>query len=115
MKHIAFALDPDGYWVEIISQRPGSKGADDPEEQDATTDPGTYRMVSRGVSGMVLSLFISGFSFPLDIFDRPVVEQLIMGGRGSNKRIDRWKVRLGANDEYTEPYHDPSQGRREVA
>lgn len=44
MKHIAFALDPDGYWVEIISQRPGSKGADDPEEQDATTDPGTYRM-----------------------------------------------------------------------
>ncbi|KAL7622073.1 Lactoylglutathione lyase [Parahypoxylon ruwenzoriense] len=44
MKHIAFALDPDGYWVEIISRRPGSKGADDPEEQGVETDPGTYRM-----------------------------------------------------------------------
>ncbi|KAH8165074.1 hypothetical protein CIB48_g3219, partial [Xylaria polymorpha] len=44
MKHIAFALDPDGYWVEIISQRIGSKGADDPEEEGATTDPSTYRM-----------------------------------------------------------------------
>ncbi|KAI1346228.1 Glyoxalase/Bleomycin resistance protein/Dihydroxybiphenyl dioxygenase [Xylaria sp. FL0043] len=44
MKHIAFALDPDGYWVEIISQRIGTKGADDPEEQGATTDPSKYRM-----------------------------------------------------------------------
>lgn len=46
MKHIAFALDPDGYWVEIISKRIGSKGADDPEEQDVETDPKTYRMVN---------------------------------------------------------------------
>lgn len=45
MKHIAFALDPDGYWVEVISQRIGSKGAEDPEEDGATTDPSTYRMV----------------------------------------------------------------------
>ncbi|KAI1403878.1 glyoxalase I [Hypoxylon fuscum] len=44
MKHIAFALDPDGYWVEIISRRPGSKGADDPAEQGVQTDPTTYRM-----------------------------------------------------------------------
>lgn len=55
MKNIAFALDPDGYWVEIISQTPGSKGADDPEEQQATTtDTGTYRMVS----GWALALFV---------------------------------------------------------
>ena len=47
MRNIAFALDPDGYWVEIISQRAGSKGADDPEEKGAKTDVGTYRMVSR--------------------------------------------------------------------
>ncbi|KAI5865934.1 glyoxalase I [Durotheca rogersii] len=45
MRHIAFALDPDGYWVEIISLRSGSKGADDPEEAKAlVSDPGTYRM-----------------------------------------------------------------------
>ncbi|KAI1078095.1 glyoxalase I [Whalleya microplaca] len=44
MKNIAFALDPDGYWVEIISKRIGSKGADDPEEQGVETDPKTYRM-----------------------------------------------------------------------
>ncbi|KAI1326719.1 glyoxalase I [Xylariaceae sp. FL0255] len=44
MKNIAFALDPDGYWVEIVSKRIDSKGAEDPEEQGATTDPSTYRM-----------------------------------------------------------------------
>ncbi|GAP87118.2 putative lactoylglutathione lyase [Rosellinia necatrix] len=46
MKHIAFALDPDGYWVEIISQRAGSRGAEDPDEagEDAGTDPSSYRM-----------------------------------------------------------------------
>ncbi|KAL9610172.1 MAG: hypothetical protein Q9167_005100 [Letrouitia subvulpina] len=38
MRHIAFALDPDGYWVEIIS----TKNAD--ETQAVTeTDPGSYR------------------------------------------------------------------------
>lgn len=47
MKHIAFALDPDGYWVEIVSLKKGSKGADDPNEpKDAKdTDVSTYRMV----------------------------------------------------------------------
>lgn len=44
MKNIAFALDPDGYWVEIISQTPGSRGAEDPEEEGVATDPSTYRM-----------------------------------------------------------------------
>ncbi|KAI5923548.1 Glyoxalase/Bleomycin resistance protein/Dihydroxybiphenyl dioxygenase [Camillea tinctor] len=44
MKNIAFALDPDGYWVEIISKKIGSKGADDPEEEGKETDPRTYRM-----------------------------------------------------------------------
>ena len=41
MKHIAFALDPDGYWVEIIGQKPVEETADIKE-----TDVGTYRMVS---------------------------------------------------------------------
>jgi lactoylglutathione lyase len=36
MRHIAFAKDPDGYWVEII------KRAD--EDLSATTDPSTYRL-----------------------------------------------------------------------
>ncbi|KAI0009224.1 lactoylglutathione lyase [Xylariaceae sp. FL0662B] len=40
MKHIAFALDPDGYWVEIIRQEQD----DDPGEQGVETDPQTYRM-----------------------------------------------------------------------
>lgn len=44
MRHIAFALDPDGYWVEIVSQNPKSKGADDEAEKGAETDVTTYRM-----------------------------------------------------------------------
>ncbi|KAJ5894912.1 hypothetical protein N7495_006603 [Penicillium taxi] len=36
MKHIAFAKDPDGYWVEIISR------AD--EALSTSTDPGSYRL-----------------------------------------------------------------------
>lgn len=41
MRNIAFALDPDGYWVEIIGQKPLE------ETENATeTDVGTYRMVS---------------------------------------------------------------------
>ncbi|KAE8453333.1 hypothetical protein EG329_011401 [Mollisiaceae sp. DMI_Dod_QoI] len=39
MRHIAFALDPDGYWVEIISQNPIEK-----TENITTTDLSTYRM-----------------------------------------------------------------------
>ena len=39
MHHIAFALDPDEYWVEIIGQKPTE------ETKDVTdTDPSTYRM-----------------------------------------------------------------------
>ena len=39
MHHIAFALDPDDYWVEIISQNAVDKTAD-----VTTTDTSTYRM-----------------------------------------------------------------------
>ncbi|KAI6715183.1 lactoylglutathione lyase [Diplocarpon mali] len=39
MRSIAFALDPDGYWVEIIGQNPVDK-----TEGVKTTDLGTYRM-----------------------------------------------------------------------
>ncbi|PNY29826.1 Lactoylglutathione lyase [Tolypocladium capitatum] len=39
MKHIAFALDPDGYWVEIIGQKPIEETAGIKE-----TDVTTYRM-----------------------------------------------------------------------
>ncbi|KZZ96685.1 Glyoxalase I [Moelleriella libera RCEF 2490] len=39
MNHIAFALDPDGYWVEIIGQKPVEETRD--VEQ---TDLNTYRM-----------------------------------------------------------------------
>ncbi|KAB8346374.1 hypothetical protein FH972_023416 [Carpinus fangiana] len=39
MKHIAFALDPDNYWVEIIGQRPLEQVQD-----DGFTDMGLYRM-----------------------------------------------------------------------
>lgn len=41
MRSIAFALDPDGYWVEIIGQNPVDK-----TEGITTTDVTTYRMVS---------------------------------------------------------------------
>jgi len=39
MRHIAFALDPDGYWVEIV----GLKTLEE-AEKETTTDTGTYRM-----------------------------------------------------------------------
>jgi lactoylglutathione lyase len=39
MRSIAFALDPDEYWVEIIAQNPVSE-----TENVTTTDVGTYRM-----------------------------------------------------------------------
>ena len=40
MRHIAFALDPDGYWVEIIGQNDSEKTKDVKE-----TDTGSYRFV----------------------------------------------------------------------
>jgi len=40
MKHVAFALDPDGYWVEIIGQK-----ALEEAEKIHTTDLESYRMV----------------------------------------------------------------------
>ncbi len=49
MRSIAFVLDPDGYWVEVIGQNPVEK-----TEGITTTDVGTYRMVRP-------SLFICGF------------------------------------------------------
>ncbi|OCK80926.1 lactoylglutathione lyase [Lepidopterella palustris CBS 459.81] len=39
MRHIAFALDPDGYWVEIIGQKPIEE-----TENVKETDVRTYRM-----------------------------------------------------------------------
>lgn len=40
MRHIAFVLDPDQYWVEIIGQKPIEQ-----TESITTTDVTTYRMV----------------------------------------------------------------------
>lgn len=40
MHHIAFALDPDDYWVEIIAMNPVDK-----TENVKETDPSSYRMV----------------------------------------------------------------------
>lgn len=45
MRSIAFVLDPDGYWVEIIGQNPVEK-----TESIKTTDVQTYRMVSVALS-----------------------------------------------------------------
>ena len=39
MRHIAFALDPDGYWVELISFNDVSK-----TEGEKETDQTTYRL-----------------------------------------------------------------------
>jgi lactoylglutathione lyase len=39
MRHIAFVLDPDGYWVEVIGQKPLEE-----TESVTTTDVSTYRM-----------------------------------------------------------------------
>ncbi len=61
MRHIAFALDPDGYWVEIVSQK-----SLEATEGLTTTDLTTYRMV-RLVFLLPLTLrHVSITSFPLD-------------------------------------------------
>jgi lactoylglutathione lyase len=39
MRHIAFAKDPDGYWVEIIGQRPLEE-----TEDVTTTETSSYRL-----------------------------------------------------------------------
>jgi lactoylglutathione lyase len=39
MRNIAFALDPDGYWVEVVGQKPLAA-----TENVKETDTGTYRM-----------------------------------------------------------------------
>ena len=61
MKNIAFALDPDGYWVEIVSLKIGTKGADDPNEptDPTATDPTTYRMVCTHTHTLSLSVSLS--------------------------------------------------------
>jgi lactoylglutathione lyase len=41
MRNIAFVLDPDDYWVEVVGQNPVEK-----TEGITTTDVGLYRMVS---------------------------------------------------------------------
>lgn len=41
MRHVAFVLDPDGYWVEVIGKRPVEE-----TEGVEGTDVGVYRMVS---------------------------------------------------------------------
>jgi lactoylglutathione lyase len=45
MRHIAFVLDPDGYWVEVIGQKPLEE-----TESVKETDTSTYRMVSANVT-----------------------------------------------------------------
>lgn len=51
MKSIAFALDPDGYWVEIIGQKPVEE-----TEEVKETDVTTYNMVWPPTSlGVIIS------------------------------------------------------------
>jgi lactoylglutathione lyase len=45
MRHIAFVLDPDGYWVEVIGQKPVEE-----TEKAEHTDVDTYRMVGGSLS-----------------------------------------------------------------
>jgi lactoylglutathione lyase len=41
MRHIAFVLDPDDYWVEVVGQKPIEE-----TENITETDVSTYVMVS---------------------------------------------------------------------
>jgi lactoylglutathione lyase len=52
MRHIAFALDPDGYWVEIVPQKPLEE-----TESVRDTDTSTYRMV--GVSFLIVRQWLT--------------------------------------------------------
>lgn len=66
MRHIAFVLDPDGYWVEIIAQN-----AVESTENVTTTDLDTYKMVG--------SLVSSSSSSPTPC---PGEGALVIGSRG---------------------------------
>lgn len=44
MRHIAFVLDPDDYWVEVIGQKLVEE-----TENVKETDVGTYKMVGHPV------------------------------------------------------------------
>jgi lactoylglutathione lyase len=54
MRNIAFALDPDGYWVEIIGQNPVEK-----TEGVKETDLSTYHMVGSGCARLLEMLTYS--------------------------------------------------------
>lgn len=49
MRSIAFVLDPDGYWVEVIGQKPVEEA-----EKETTTDTSSYRMVSSSTKHAIL-------------------------------------------------------------
>lgn len=58
MRHIAFALDPDGYWVEVIGQKPLEE-----TESVNDTDVTTYRLVRTIISFISQSLLIHTESY----------------------------------------------------
>jgi lactoylglutathione lyase len=53
MRHIAFVLDPDGYWVEVIGQHSIEK-----TEGIKTTDVTTYRMVCSRIHHQIRGLTV---------------------------------------------------------
>lgn len=53
MRHIAFILDPDEYWVEVVSLK--TEEDPNPPTDPSATDLSTYRMVCRGPSSSALS------------------------------------------------------------
>lgn len=63
MKYIAFALDPDGYWVEIIAD--GKKTLEEMAEV-RTTDVSTYRMVRSEISARVRPVHLGRANIPLE-------------------------------------------------
>ncbi len=60
MRSIAFVLDPDGYWVEIIGQKPLAQ-----TESVEDTDLETYRMV-------------------IPLFSIPVLDEPLRRGRAAH-------------------------------
>jgi lactoylglutathione lyase len=97
MKNIAFVLDPDGYWVEVIGQNPVDK-----TEGIKTTDVETYRMVSRPPCGRCWELTrlepyhdsSQGPGEVLEILSRSYWHEVDQNGREQGRKLQPLFPRL---------------------
>jgi lactoylglutathione lyase len=90
MRSIAFALDPDGYWVEIIGQKPVAE-----TEAVTTTDVDSYKMV--GQSNTYWRYMLTGSESHYDTGERSrevsqILPRCLWHDSTTNKREQRCQL-----------------------